>query len=599
MTAIEQALRTALLHFVWQGVVVAFLLWIGLFLMRKRSANARYVASCAALVALVALPIITACLAYTGPPASSAVEPMFAAAPQTVAAVWTRSVSSGATWLESLGWWTLPAWALGVIVFSMRLAWGSKQVAVLRRSGEPADGPVLAMAAALAKRIGLTRPVRLLISSLAEGPSVVGWIRPVILLPAATLIGLTPEQLEAVLAHEFAHIRRYDYLVNILQMVVESLLFYHPAVWWTSSRIRHERELCCDDLAVSLCGNPLCYARALTKLERLRTLAPNMAMGSTDGPLMYRIQRLTGAATRRLGPSRLPGILAICLTLACGALFMNWTRVHAQEVKAHQTPKPAPAPAPVVVDAPGVHVDAGDAAITVRVPVEYPQSAIEDDIEGNVRVEIAVDANGKVQSTRVISGPDELADPVVASVKKWSFAPGVVVSPLRINIGFQLPKVVVDSDDDEDDDANVEMDSNSDADSEEDAEEPENPMPDLESALQEAESALEEAESELHDKLGDMTSRVAEAQEELEKLGKIEEHVSLVDGRTLKRVRFLNVSEDSRPKLLKLLPVHEGDQLTKSVIEKVNKAIHDFDSQLDCMIVPVEDSEATIVIRRK
>jgi hypothetical protein len=214
-------------------------------------------------------------------------------------------------------------------------------------------------------------------------------------------------------------------------------------------------------------------------------------------------------------------------------------------------------------------------------------------------VEIAVDANGKVQSTRVISGPDELADPVVASVKKWSFAPAVVVSPLRINIGFQLPKVVVDSDDDEDDDANVEMDSNSDADSEEDAEEPENPMPDLESALQEAESALEEAESELHDKLGDMTSRVAEAQEELEKLGKIEEHVSLVDGRTLKRVRFLNVSEDSRPKLLKLLPVHEGDQLTKSVIEKVNKAIHDFDSQLDCMIVPVEDSEATIVIRRK
>ena len=122
----------------------------------------------------------------------------------------------------------------------------------------------------LRTRMGLTRPVRLLISSLAEGPSVVGWIRPVILLPAATLLGLTPEQLEAVLAHEFAHIRRYDYLVNILQMVVETLLFYHPAVWWTSARIRHERELCCDDLAVSSCGDPLCYARALTKLERLR-----------------------------------------------------------------------------------------------------------------------------------------------------------------------------------------------------------------------------------------------------------------------------------------------------------------------------------------
>ena len=421
MTALEQALRTALLDFVWQGVVVAFVLWMALFLMRKRSANARYIASCLALVTLAALPILTVCLVYSQPVASHASERLFATVPQTVAAVWTGSVVSNANWLPSLGSWAIPVWALGVTLFSLRLAWGSRQVAVLRRSGEPAKGPVLAMAATLGSRLGLTRHVRLLITSLAQGPRVVGWIRPVILLPAATLLGLTPEQLEAVLAHEFAHIRRYDYLVNILQMVVETLLFYHPAVWWTSARIRHERELCCDDLAVSLCGDPVCYARALTKLERLRTLAPNMALGSTDGPLLYRIQRLTGAATRRFRPTRLPGIVAVSLALACVVLSMTWTRVHAQEVKVKQAPTVVTAPAQPVADAPGVRVDVGDATVLVRVPVEYPRAAIEDEIEGNVRVEVTVDASGKVKVAHVLSGPDELRDTVLSSVGKWNF----------------------------------------------------------------------------------------------------------------------------------------------------------------------------------
>jgi TonB family protein len=602
MIALEQALRTALLHFVWQGVVVAFLLWMALFLMRKRSAGARYIASCLALMTLVALPVLTVCLVYTQPIASRTSGRFFAAVPQTVAAVWTGSVASTPSWLASLGSWAIPAWAFGVILFSLRLAWGSRQVAVLRRSGEPAEGPVVAVAAALASRLGLTRPVRLLITSLTEGPSVVGWIRPVILLPAATLLGLTPEQLEAVLAHEFAHIRRYDYLVNVLQMVVETLLFYHPAVWWTSARIRHERELCCDDLAVSLCGDPVCYARALTKLERLRALAPNMALGSTalgstDGPLLYRIQRLTGAATRRFGPSRLPGILAVCLAVACVVLSMTWTRVHAQEVKASQAPKVVVAPTPAVADAPGVRVNVDDATVLVRVPVEYPKGAIEDEVEGNVRVEVTVDASGKVKVARVLSGPDELRDSVLSSVQKWNFKSDSTDGPVRVSVRFQLPKVEIDSDDDGDSD--VDMDGDRDSDDDVDVSEPENNMSELESSLQEAESAIEEAESELKEKFADLTSQVEEAQHELEKLGKIDEHVNLMDGRTLKRLRILGLSEQSRNDLLKKLPVHEGDKLSKSVMERVEKAIHDFDSQLDCMIVPIEDGDAALVIRRK
>ena len=98
-------------------------------------------------------------------------------------------------------------------------------------------------------------------------PTVIGWLKPVVLLPASALAGLTPRQLEAILAHELAHIRRHDYLVNLLQTLVETLLFYHPAVWWLSRRIRVERENCCDDLAVSLCGDPVAYAAALADLE--------------------------------------------------------------------------------------------------------------------------------------------------------------------------------------------------------------------------------------------------------------------------------------------------------------------------------------------
>ena len=122
----------------------------------------------------------------------------------------------------------------------------------------------------LGARIGLSRPVRLLVSALVQAPTVVGWLRPVMLVPVGALGGLPPEHLEALLLHELAHIRRHDYLVNILQSVAEALLFYHPAVWWVSVHIRAERELCCDDVAVSVSGDAFTYARALAQLEQYR-----------------------------------------------------------------------------------------------------------------------------------------------------------------------------------------------------------------------------------------------------------------------------------------------------------------------------------------
>ena len=154
---------------------------------------------------------------------------------------------------------------------------------------------------------------------MVDVPTVVGWLRPAILLPAATLAGLSAAQLEAILAHELAHVRRHDYLASLLQSAVETVLFYHPAVWWVSHRMRVERELCCDDEAVAACGNPVEYARALAGLESLRA-APRLAPAATGGPLFERIARLVAApsghglrATR--GAAALLGGAALALAL--------------------------------------------------------------------------------------------------------------------------------------------------------------------------------------------------------------------------------------------------------------------------------------------
>ena len=146
----------------------------------------------------------------------------------------------------------------------------------------------------LAQQLRVSRPVRLCKSALVEVPTVIGWLQPVILFPVSAVTGLPAMQLEAILAHELAHIRRHDYLVNLLQHLVETLLFYHPAVWWVSHHLSQERELCCDDLTVNVCGDRVAYAQALAALEELRGTAPDLALAAGGGSLLRRIRRLLG-----------------------------------------------------------------------------------------------------------------------------------------------------------------------------------------------------------------------------------------------------------------------------------------------------------------
>jgi len=322
MTAITHAISAALLHFVWQGALIALLAWITLGILRNRSAQVRYVVSCGALGIMTALPVITAWVVYRAPAPAGIANPWVDVAPSAGPSILAPAASLP-TWIAAVESWALPVWFVGVLIFAARLIWISRHVARLQRSGEAAETPVADAVARLAHRMNIRGPLRVLVSRLTDTPCVVGWLRPVILLPAAALLGLGVEQLETVLAHELAHIRRHDYLVNLLQTISETLLFYHPAIWWVSARIRHERELCCDDLVVAVCGDAIGYARALTKLERLRMIAPELAVSSTGGSLLYRIERLTGTPHEQ-APSKVPAIVALVLAVVFFAIVPHW-----------------------------------------------------------------------------------------------------------------------------------------------------------------------------------------------------------------------------------------------------------------------------------
>lgn len=337
---ITERLGWTLVHFVWQATAVGLLLAVALYLLRRASAHIRYMVSCLALVLIATLPLVTmpfldvaGSAAEAGPaPAlpvvteSTPVEVIevtelpaesFEAVPletmaSTVPVPWreqiTARVQPALPYLV-LGWlvgvFGLSAWHLG--------GWAQLQRLKRRLVCEVA-APLQTKLGQLAERLGVRRAVTLLESALVEVPTVVGWIKPVILLPASALTGLNGEQLEAILAHELAHIRRCDYLVNILQTVVEILGFYHPAVWWVSHRIRDERENCCDDLAVRVCGDSVRYAKALTHLEEMRHRGMELAVAATGGSLVGRIARLIG----RPAPTRnrfawLPGLIALLL----------------------------------------------------------------------------------------------------------------------------------------------------------------------------------------------------------------------------------------------------------------------------------------------
>jgi len=267
--------------------------------------------------------------------------------------------------------WLDVAWLLGVACLSTRTIGGWRLIQRLRRSAlVEAPEPVYSNFVRLCERLAITRQVSLYISQHIQGPLAIGIVRSLVILPASALMALSPEQLEAVLAHELAHVRRADYLWNLIQTMVETLLFFHPAVWWLGGRLRQQRELCCDDVALQSCADPLVYATALLRLEERRNQRLSLAM-ALDGHrswsgLGQRIARILGEtngakSSRELVPIPLAAICTMFLLvlLPMPHLFAGLRKnMPAQIAPPALSAPPVPAPAATAIDLPAPVVSA-------------------------------------------------------------------------------------------------------------------------------------------------------------------------------------------------------------------------------------------------
>lgn len=374
-----QALGWALVHFLWQGALVALVLAGCKLLLRCSTARLRYAISCLFLLVLLALPVLTfvTSMAQTAPEPTdwaganwvqASAAALLPAHDGAAAAALSPSVQESVTPFLP---WAVGIWIVGVMLLTVRWLLAFAYLRRLRRTASLAVPPEWEQALQnLKRRIAVSAPVRLSVSRLTQAPSVIGWLRPVILMPAGVLAGLDAGALEAVLAHELAHIRRHDYLVNLLQAVVDTLLFYHPAVWWVSKQIRIERENCCDDIAAEVCGDCVIYARALVDLEQSRQRHPSFALAASGGSLLLRIQRLLRASEPddRRGPSWPSVVVGIAVIALVLAGFYSTARARGEQpvaslvnvedslavpqTPAADTPQPDPQPAPKAEDTP-------------------------------------------------------------------------------------------------------------------------------------------------------------------------------------------------------------------------------------------------------
>ena len=306
LASLVPALGWVLLYFVWQGLIVGAVSAVLLWLLRHASARWRYAVCALALLLCLCIPTVHLLALLSGADASPSL--LATAAPPA----WRAALQA---WMPAL----VLAWSAGVGLMSLRLCLGLAWVGKLRRQAVNAPAIWQARLDALAQRMGLQRRLPLKLHAGLASPVTVGFWRPVILLPAALLSGMPVALLEALLAHELAHVRRWDYLVNLLQSVVEALLFFHPVVWWLSARMRAEREQVADALAAQALQDPQQLATALHALS-LHAAAPQhsgLLMSARGGALLTRIERLMAP-----GPDTGSWKLAIPALLLAGATVL-------------------------------------------------------------------------------------------------------------------------------------------------------------------------------------------------------------------------------------------------------------------------------------
>ncbi|MCU6501134.1 M56 family metallopeptidase [Rugamonas sp. A1-17] len=403
MSAFIFALGLTLMHFLWQGLLLGCATAIALTLLRNSRAEYRYLVACSALMACLCWPAVELYQRLYGATDGATVIGaglLRHAAQSMVGGGEPFDLRDSMRGIVSL-------WALCAVLLSLRMILG---LLWINRAAEQCDCAHRrdqlrweAQLQRLAARFGVGRAVRLRIVDTIASPLTAGWWRPVVLLPAALVAGMPPDLLEALLAHEMAHIQRHDYLINLLQNVIETLLFYHPAVWWISNRIRVERELIADDFAARQLGEPRRLALALSELERLQFSTHHLAQAANGGNLMDRIQRLCRPAPQALNWKAAVPMLG--LALACMSIYAE--AVAADKVAA-QT----------------VHALADFS--TCDKP-KWPEGAMARKEAGTVTLKFLIGADGKFKKSQVqkSSGHPDLDEAARAGIEKCGFKPAL------------------------------------------------------------------------------------------------------------------------------------------------------------------------------
>jgi len=320
------ALGWTLVHSLWQGAAAAVGFALLMIFMRKYRSQTRYYIGVMTIMLVLAMAVVTFVNIYNGGAAGA----VTAGQNPGAAALITGSVEieeSGSIIAFFKHYFNrhLPllvtAWLLGILVLVLRFAGGfiyNQRIKVHRT--RPLSKNWQDRLEALCRGIGIQRPVRLVESALVKMPMTIGHLKPVILFPLGLVMGLPRDQVEALLAHELAHISRRDYLVNIMQNLVDIVFFYHPGVRWISAHVRAERENCCDDIAVSVSGDSLNFAKALTNIQvtgrGLNSIEPAVAASGKRYGLLTRVKRLLSPPA--MGSQFTEGfigasILAVCL----------------------------------------------------------------------------------------------------------------------------------------------------------------------------------------------------------------------------------------------------------------------------------------------
>jgi beta-lactamase regulating signal transducer with metallopeptidase domain len=408
MTQIPQAIAWTLIHFCWQAAAVAAAYRVLTIATARRSSQARYLVALSALLLMVVSAAVTFGWELRADTAAISIADSASNLRATFVSDFPRSTAPGLAGIQpaqerltlaALLPWIDGLWFLGVFALSVRSLGGWWYLRRLRLASTiEAPAAVCAAFQRISTALGLARAITLRLSHAIDSPMTMGTLRAIVLLPLSAITSLGPDELEVVLAHELAHVRRADFFWNILQTIAETLFFFHPAVWWISARIRHERELCCDDLALQVCPNPIVYAHALVHLEEQRSRHLRLAMAldghQSHATLLTRIARILGEPMTRI-PSR--GLRPFSLAAACAGLLVLLVPVphllaslnpepqsdSAPAAAAAQIAAPiaAPAVAPVIAPQVAVHVgkpspftDAQAAATPDPTPAAEPQS---------------------------------------------------------------------------------------------------------------------------------------------------------------------------------------------------------------------------------